>query len=192
MTQTLTLTPSSDPLGLSPWPSGGPMVITGTVPASPSMSTWRMQLWKRPHDARVTDAEPLATAVGTVASSTLTIAFSPSQMDYDALSLSDAVGANNYFLTVGGTDTDGAQQIVRFGNIEIIPVPFDASAATTATAITVEDDIATFTFNGATYRIPVEEIASPPGAVEGEIVVLNDMAVLTIDGTSYTFPVEET
>jgi hypothetical protein len=192
MKQTLTLTPSSDALGLDPWPSGAPLVITGTVASYPAMDSWTMQLWKRPHDAQVVDAEPLASAVGSVATGTLTIAFSPSQMSYDNLGLNNVVGANPFYLVLGGENTSGQQEFIRYGTVEIIPIPFSSSAPTTPAAITVTDDIATFSFNGSTYRVPVEEVASPDGAVEGEIVVVDDIAILTVDGVSYTFPVEET
>jgi len=191
MKQTLSLTPSTDALGLDPWFAGSPVVITGTVPAYPTMDTWKMQLWKYPHDAQVADAEPLATAVGAVVSTTVTITFSPSQMTYDALSLSDEAGANHYWLTLGGEDEDGFQQLIRAGTVEIMPCPFSGTAPTTATAITVTDDVATFSWNGSAYTLPVVEIESPDGAVEGEIIVIDDMAVLTVDGVSYTFPVQE-
>lgn len=191
MKQSLSLTPSSDALGLEPWASDSPLSLTGTVPATPSMSEWRMQLWKYPSDAREDDATPLATAIGSVASSVLTIMFSPSQMSYDNLDLSDAIGENNYWLTLGGEDADGFQQIIRYGWIEVVPVPITTDAPTTAIGITVVDDVATFVFNGSTYTLPVSAIATPEGAVEGEIVVIDDMAVLTVDGVSYTFPVQE-
>lgn len=191
MRQTLTLTPSSAALGLDTWFAGAPVVITGTVPAYPTMDSWQMQLWKYPHDAQETDAEPIATAIGTVVSSTLTITFSPSQMSYDNLTLSDVVGNNNYWLTLGGTDTDGFAQIIRAGCVEIMPSAFVSNAPTTAIAITVANDVATFVFNGATYTLPVQEIVAPAQAVEGEIIVLNDMAVLTVNNVSYTFPVQE-
>lgn len=189
MKQTLTLTPSPEALGLDPWPAGAPLVITGTVEAYPAMDSWTMQLWKRPHDAQVADAEPLASAVGSVASGTLTIAFSPSQMSYANLDLSDAAGTNNYYLVLGGENTSGQQEFIRFGSIEISPVPFSSSAPTTPAEITVTDDIATFSFNGTTYQVQVQEVSAPEGAVEGEIVVIDDIAILTVEGVSYTFQV---
>ena len=55
--------------------------------------------------------------------------------------------------------------------------------------VTIEDDVASFVFNGVTYTLPVEAITSPPGAVEGELVVIDDVGVITVDGVSYSFPV---
>jgi hypothetical protein len=190
MKQTLSLSPSSDPLGLDPWMSGGPIVVTGTVPAYPTMSSWMMQLWKYPHDVTAADAEALITAVGTVASTTMTVAFTKTQLG--TLDLSNEAGANCYWLTVGGLDSNSSGYVIRQGTIEIQPSAFLSDADASITQITIEDDIARFVFNGVTYTVPVAAITTPTGAVEGAVVVIDDMAVLTVDGVSYTFPVQET
>ncbi len=189
MKQSLSLTPSTDALGFDPWFSGTPIMVYGTVPAYPTMTTWMMQLWKYPSDAFETDAEPLITAVGAEASGVMTVTFTGAQTD--DLELSQAAGSNNFYLTIGGVDSNNLRRMVRGGTIEITPGPFVSDAGSTVTGITITDDVASFVYNGATYTIPVAEITSPPGAVEGEIVVIDDMAVLTIDGVSYTFPVQE-
>lgn len=191
MKQTISLTPTSSALNLEAWIAGSPVVLAGAVPAFPSMSAWQMQLWKYPHNASLAGATPLATAVGTVTSGTLILTFSPSQMSYQNLDLTNVANNNNYWLTLGGTDTDGFAQIIRAGCVEIMPSAFVSNAPTTAIAITVANDVATFVFNGATYTLPVQEIVAPDQAVEGEIIVLNDMAVLTVNNVSYTFPVQE-
>jgi len=190
MTQELDLTPSSAALGLDPWFSGDPLVITGTVPSTPTMSSWRMQLWKRPHDINTDGAEPLATAIGTVASGVLTVIFAPSQVTYDALELSDVIGNNNYWLTVGGVSSEGYRRLIRAGSVEFLPAPFDEDAASsTPVTYTVTDDVITFDYDGTTYSFPVSPIGVPTGAVEGQVVVIDDVGVFTTDGVSYSFPV---
>lgn len=192
MKQTLTLTPSTASLGLDSWFANTPLVVTGTVPAYPSMNSWQMQLWKYPSDSLVAGAQPIVAAAGMVVSSVLTMTFTPSQMAHSNLELSSAIGSNNYWLTIGGIDSAGFAQIIRAGTIEIAPCPFDSNAPTNQVGITVTNDIATFVFNGSTYVMPVQQIAVPSGAAEGEIVVIDDMAVLTVNNISYTFPVQET
>jgi hypothetical protein len=189
MKQTLSLTPSTDALGFDAWFGGTPLIVTGTVPADPVMTTWMMQLWKYPSDAYETDAEPLLNAVGSVASSTVTVAFTATQLA--TLELSQVAGSNNYWLTIGGLDANGSGRMIRGGTIEIIPGPFVSDASTELTQITIEDDIASFVFNGVTYTVPVAAVETPTGAVEGAIVVIDDVAILTVDGVSYTFPVSE-
>jgi hypothetical protein len=189
MRQSLTLTPTTDALGLDPWFAGAPAQIYGTVPAYPEMTSWMMQLWKYPHDANEDDAEPLASAVGAVNAGVMTITFTAAQLS--ALELSDEVGANNYFLTLGGVDANSQRRVVRGGSVEIVPCPFVTDAGGTVTGVTVTDDVASFVYNGQTYTLPVSEIEDPIGAAEGEIVVIDDMGVITIDGVSYTFPVIE-
>lgn len=190
MKQTLDLSPTTAALGLDPYFGGAPLGVTGDVPAYPTMTTWHMQLWKQPGDAFDDDAEPLINAVGSVTSGVLTVYFTAAQTA--ALTLSNAIGENNFWLSIAGVDANNLRRMVRGGTIEIIPGPYVTDAGTTITGITVTNDVASFVYNGETYTIPVEEIATPVGAVEGEIVVIDDMAVLTIEGTSYTFPVQET
>ena len=187
MKQALTLTSTADPLGLDSFFSGAPLMIYGDVPDYPDMNTWMMQLWKRPHDAFEDDAAPLATAVGSEIAGVMTITFTAAQTG--ALALSNEIGANSFYLTIGGVDANDQARIVRGGTIEIVPGPFVTDAGSTLTGITITDDVASFVFNGVTYSLPVAEVATPPGAVEGELVVIDDMLVITIDGISYTTPV---
>jgi hypothetical protein len=189
MKQSLSLTPSTDELGLDPFFAGAPVQIYGTIPAYPVMDSWQMQLWKYPSDAGEEGAEPLLTAVGAEATGVMTITFTASQLS--SLDLSDAIGCNNYWLTLGGVDENSQRRVVRGGTVEIIPCPFVTDAGATVSGITITDDVASFVYNGQTYTLPVAAIETPVGAVEGEIVVIDDMAVLTIDGVSYTFPVQE-
>lgn len=189
MKQTLTLTPTADGLGFSPWFAGAPAMITGTVPTYPAMTTWMAQLWKYQKDAYETDAEPLLTAVGAeaAASGTMTVTFTAAQLS--SLTFSQLVGSNNYWLTIGGVDANNLKTVIRSGTVELIPSQVVTDAGATLTGITIEDDVASFVFNGVTYTLPVEAITSPPGAVEGELVVIDDVGVITVDGVSYSFPV---
>jgi len=50
-----------------------------------------------------------------------------------ALDLSDQVGSNNYFLTLGGVDANSQRRVVRGGSIEIVPCPFVTDAGGTVT-----------------------------------------------------------
>jgi hypothetical protein len=186
MKQTLDLNPTADPLGFSPWFAGAPAMITGTVPTYPDMTTWMAQLWKYQSDAYEADAEPLLTAVGAeaAASGTMTVTFTAAQLS--SLTFSTQAGSNNYWLTIGGVDINNLPAVVRFGTIEIIPSRVVTEAGASISGITIEDDVASFVFNGVTYSLPVEEIPTPPGAVEGAYVVIDDVLVLTVDGVSYS------
>ena len=189
MTQTLSLTPSTANLGLDPWFLGSPLVITGTVPSSPTMSVWGMQLWASQWALiEDPDAEPLATAIGSVTSGTLTIGFTPSQLS--TLTIRSAAGTNAFWLVIGGQDTDANQQIIRAGTIEISPCPWQATSLTNSIGITVTDDWATFTYNGELYRFPVAESASPPVTPDG-IAVDDDTAYIDFNSDVYSAPVEE-
>lgn len=187
MKQTLSLTPSAAPLGLDPWFAGSPLVVSGTVPTTPTMSSWLMQLWKRPHDIQTDGTEPLAISVGGVASGVVTWTFTAAQMTLD--DMSNEVGTNNYWLTIGGVDNTSIQQIIRAGTIEIDPCPFTIATTGVITSIVVSDDTATFTHNGTVYSLPVSAVPTPEGAIEGELVVIDDSLVITFNGVSYTTPV---
>jgi len=188
MKQTLALSPSSDPLGLAAWHSGSPIVVTGTVPSYPTMRSWYMQLWKYPHHAFEAGAEPVATAVGGVTSGAVTFTFTSAQTAISGLS--DVIGTNNYFLTVGGIDSAAQPHVCRAGVIEIARVPFLTSEEVIPTGIIVSDDVASFEYDGTTYTLPVAPMdTAPEGAVEGELVVIDDVLVITFNGISYSVPV---
>jgi len=189
MTQTLTLTPSSAPLGLDPWFSGSPLVITGTVPTSPTMATWRAQIWASNYalieDA---DAEPLATAIGSETGGVLTIGFTPSQISSDALGLSSVVGNNSFWLVLGGQNSNGSQQIIRAGTIEITPCPWSTAGTANVLGITIVDDVASFEYNGATYSFVVAHNPSPAITPDDGVDVGDDTAYFEYEGNVYDTP----
>ncbi len=189
MTQSLTLTPSSAPLGLDPWFSGSPLVITGTVPTTPTMATWRAQIWASNYalieDA---DAEPLATAIGAETNGVLTIGFTASQISADTLGLSSVAGNNSFWLVLGGQNSNGSQQIIRAGTIEIMPCPWSTAGTANVLGITVIDDVATFEYNGATYSFQVSHNASPPLTPDDGVDVSDDTAYFEYEGTVFETP----
>jgi len=189
MKQTLSLTPSTAPLGLDAWFANSAVVITGTVPAYPTMGVWAMQLWESQWELLDDPtAEPIATAIGSVVSGVLTITFTPTQMTLTGLSA--VAGSNNHWLTIGGQDTDGNQQIIRGGNIEINPCPWAAANIANSIGITVTDDMATFIYDGATYTFPVALIASPPVTPTG-VAVDDDSVYIDFGGDVFGAPVAE-
>jgi hypothetical protein len=189
MKQTLSLTPSAARLGLDPWFLGSSLVITGTIPSTPEMGVWAMQLWNSQWDLiEDATATPLATAIGSVTSGVLTIGFTPSQLS--DITLSSTVGLNNFWLVIGGQDTDGSQQIIRAGTIEIVPCPWSTTSITNSVGITVSGDWATFTYDGVQYRFPVAAVATPPVAPDG-IAVDNDTAYIDYNSDIFSAPVEE-
>lgn len=189
MTQTLTLSPSTARLDLEPWFAGASIVITGTVPSTPDMRLWAMQLWASQWELlQDATATPIATAIGSVAEGVLTVGFTPSQTSISTLS--PVVGNNSFWLVIGGQDSSGNQQIIRAGNIEINPCPWTATGLSNSVGITVADDVATFIYNGATYCFPVAEIALPPVTPDG-IAVNDDTAYMDFNGEVFGAPVAE-
>ena len=105
MTRTISITPTTDDLALAPVFATTPLIITAAIPAGgPAMSAYTMELWKRPYESRATGAAPLASSAGYVAGSQVTWIFTAAQMDQD---LSDQVNSNNYWLAIGGLDSNG-------------------------------------------------------------------------------------
>lgn len=189
MTQSLSLNPSTARLGLEPWFAGSSIVITGTVPTTPDMGLWAMQLWSSQwallNDATAT---PIATAIGSVTSGVLTVGFTPSQTAISTLS--PVIGNNNFWLVIGGQDSSGNQQIIRAGTVEINPCPWTTTGLSNSVGITVGGDVATFVYNGVTYRFPVARSSSPPVTPEG-IGVDDDTAYLDFNGAYYSTPTAE-
>ena len=185
MKQTLSLEPSLAPLGLSAWHSGSPIVITGTIPAYPQMRAWYMQLWRYPHSD-----EPVATAVGGTSLGTVTFTFTAAQTAI--ASLSDIIGTNNYFITIGGTDTANQKHVARAGVIEICKIPFVLTADVLPVGFEVHDDVLHYRYDGVLYVLPMALISPvPDGAAEGEWSVIHDTFVVTFNGVSYSCPVSE-
>lgn len=187
MKQNLSLTPSTAPLGFDPWFGSTPLVVYGTVPAYPDMTTWMMQLWKYPHDAFEADAAPLCTGVGSESAGVMTVAFTSSQLS--GLAYSQEAGTNSYWLTIGGTDANNLKRTVRGGTIELIPAPLITDAGSSVTGITITDDVASFVYNGVTYTLPVAAVTPSPAVTEGETVVIDDMLIIMVNGVAYTTPV---
>lgn len=168
MKQTLNLSPSTDALGLDPWWSDSPLVVAGTVPSYPTMSSWKMELWRTSHDLQDdATATPIATAVGSVASGTMTVGFIPSQVSASALELNQAAGANAFWLVIGGVENGGNKSILRAGTIEINPSAFAVGGAANSIGITVTGDWAEFSYDGNTYRFQVALSSSPPVTPDG-------------------------
>lgn len=186
MTQTINLTASGTPLVLEPVWRATPLVITGTITA-PSLTTWRMELWRRPQDVHEDDAEPLALGYGTVASGTLTIAFTSAQMEVDLVAGDGAY--DDLWLLICGTAADSQGHAVVAGWLRINEGGFAAEATGgAALTFTVTDDVVTFVGqDGNSYNFPVTQLTEvPDGAVAGEGVVIDDVLILTTpDGVSY-------
>ena len=188
MPQTVTLTQSTLPLGLQPAFRATPLSLTGTV-ATPVLSTWRAQLWRRPQDARDVAAEPLATVYGTVASGTLAIAFTAAQMNF-ALNAGNGM-YDDVWLMIGGVDANSEPHVVRADWLRVNEGGFDATEfPATVTDFTVSDDIITIEYAGATYQIQATETTSPPGVGEGTIVVIDDILYFTPQGGSTSWAVQ--
>jgi hypothetical protein len=183
MPQTISLTQTAAPLALMPVWRATPLALTGTV-ATPVLTTWRAQLWRRPQDVRDGDIEPLATVYGAVAAGVLNIAFTAQQMDVE-------LGAGNgmyddLWLTIGGVDADSEPHVVRADWVRVQEGGFAADEyPATVTAFTVENDIITIGYGGTTYQLQGVEVPIPDGAGEGSIVVINDILYFTpVGGTT--------
>lgn len=189
MSQTLSLTPSADPLGLLALFRGSPIILTGT--AISGMTAYRAQLWTRPQDVLDSDIEALAIANGSVSSGSAFMAFTASQMD---LTLTADAGAyDDIWLSITALQADGQRAVLRAGWVRVVEAGFDPDAAgTTSTEIVVQDDVAYFSYGGVDYALPVVPIETPSGATEGEITVIDDTMIITVGGQSYTAPVVPT
>ena len=167
--------------------SGVSVISVGSRPVAPSRA-WAAQIWASPWELiNDSTATPLATAIGSVTSGTLTIGFTPSQVTATALDLSPVVGTNNFWLVIGGQDTDGNQQIVRAGTIEINPCPWTTTGLSNSVGITVANDYASFVYDGNTYQFPVALAATPPVTPDG-IAVDDDSAFVDFGGSVYSAP----
>ena len=213
MTRTISITPTTDDLGLAPVFATTPLIITAAIPAGgPAMASYRMELWKRPYESRATSAVPLASSTGYVAGSQVTWIFTAAQMDQD---LSDQVNSNNFWIVIGGLDVNGFPYSLRAGNLELKPsalslqpdtsitfsvvdevasytfsgrtYSFDviAGAATTSSAFRVIDDVASFVYNGILYSF--DAVLDPTfGPIDTSVVVIDDVLTVTSDGLSYS------
>jgi hypothetical protein len=186
MIQELSLTPSTAPLGFSPWFAGASIVLTGQVPASPDMVVWAAQLWRSQRDLIDDEAAtPIAMGIGSVTDGVLTVGFTPSQVTPAALGLSREAGSNHYWLVVGGQDGAGNPQIVRGGTIEINPCPWTNTGLSNSVGITVANDWASFVYQGTLYRFAVARVTSPPITPDG-IGVDDDNAYIDFHGAVFT------
>jgi hypothetical protein len=104
-------------------------------------------------------------------------------MDQD---LSDQVNSNNYWLAIGGLDSNGFPYSLRAGNIEIKPSGLSL-VPTTTIAFSVVNEVVSFAYNGAIYRFDAVT-DTPPGPIDGTAVVIDGMIVVTVDGVSYSVP----
>jgi len=167
------------------------LVITGAATAH-ALTTWRAQIWRRPQACLEAGATPLATAFGTVGGGTLTIGFTAAQMDI--VLTADAGGYDDVWIVIAGTAADSQPHVVRAGWLRVQeggfnPEEFPASIV----AFTILDDVATLTFDGAQYSIPVSETETPPGAGQGTIIVIDEVLYFTPVGSnvSYAAPVTQ-
>jgi hypothetical protein len=212
---TISIIPTTDDLGLAPVFATTPLVITAPIPASgPAMASYRMELWKRPHESGSVGALPLASTAGIVSGSNVTFTFSAAQMDQ---TLNNQVNSNNFWIVIGGLDADGFPYSLRAGNLEIKPsalslqpdtsitftvvngvasyvfsgttYSFDviAGAATTSTDYRVIDDVASFVYNGILYSY--DAVLDPTfGPIDTSVVVIDEMLIVTANGQSYSVP----
>lgn len=184
MTQTVTFTPTTSPLGLDPVWRSSPLILTGTARAG--VGTYRAQLWRRPQDARVADAEALATSYATATGGSVSLAFSASQMD--STLAADNGGYDDFWLNIVGVQTDGQSIPLKAGWLRIVEAGADPDAfVIPGLTITVVDDVASFTLpGGPTFSIPVyQDDTVDPGDTGWEVSVVDDMIILTKDGVSY-------
>jgi len=188
MAQTITLTTTGTPLALDPVWRATPCGFTGTV-ATPALSTWRAQLWRRPQDAQDADLEPLATVYGTVSGTTLNIAFTAEQMD---IALAAGNGAyDDLWLMIGGVASDAQPHVVRSGWLRVQEGGFNAAEfPATVTNFTVANDIITIDYGGTAYQMQGVEVPIPDGAGEGSIVVINDVLYFTPEGSTTAWAVQ--
>ena len=191
MKQTITLSASADRLGFDPWWSDSPLVVSGTVPSYPTMSSWTMELWRTSHDLQDdSTATPIASAVGSVASTTMTVGFVPSQVSASALELNQETGTNSFWLVIGGVESGGNRTILRAGTIEINPSAFSVGSVANSIGITIIDDWAEFDYDGTTYRFQVALATSPPVTPDG-MEVSSDFAYMDSGDDVYRAPVAE-
>jgi hypothetical protein len=180
MIQEISLTPSTAPLGFSPWFAGAPIGVRGEVPSDLVMTSWQMQLRKFYHDS---DA-PIMTANGVVVGNVATIVFTAAQTA--ELELSYEAGANPHYLMIGGTDSAGQKRIVRAGSIEITPGSFDVDAVSSiGVPFTVTDDVISFEIEGVTYTFQGVPGTPPLGATEASVTQVDDVLIFTLGGTSW-------
>lgn len=181
--QTITLTPTGTPLALNPVWRSSPFLLAGTVGAT-ELATWKAQLWRRPQDAGVSGAEPLATAYGSTSGGTVNLAFTSLQM---SMALAAGGGAyDDIWLVVGGRAADSQVAVSRGDWLRVMEGGFDpANTAGTPVLFTVTDDVANFVYDGVAYALPVVAITTPAGAEEGQILVLDDTMIFTQGGVSF-------
>ena len=185
MTRTISITPTTDDLGLAPVFATTPLIITAAIPAGgPAMASYRMELWKRPYESAVAGASPLASTSGVVVGSNVTFTFSAAQMDQ---TLSDQINCNNFWIVIGGLDVNGFPYSLRAGNLELKPSGLSL-VPTTTVSFAVVNEVASFTFNGVVYSFDVVPTGGTPAAIDGEAVVIDGMIVVTVDGVSYSVP----
>ncbi len=187
MTRTITLTESTLPLWLDPVFRAGPLLFTATK--IDGITTYRAQIWRKPQDARAEDAEALATAYAIAGVSTVTLAFSSTLMDF---TLAAGNGAyDDVWLSIVGVQSDGQIVPLRADWMRVIESGNDpASFVVGDVVVTVENDIASFTYEGVVYSIPVYEATpSTPGTTGWLVSVVDGMLILAKDGESYAAPV---
>lgn len=189
MTRTISLTESTRELGLDPVFRASPLIITGS--SISGTNTYRAQLWRRPQDARETDAEPLATAYGIAASGSISLAFSGTAMDITLAA--DGGRYDDLWLTLAGVQTDGQIVAQRAGWLRVEEGGNDPSEfVIDGVVVTVVDDVATFTIDGVLYSIPVvptDEVS--PGTTGWLVSVVNDVLILSRGSETYAAPVTQ-
>lgn len=189
MTQSISLTPSTLPLGLDPVWRGSLSSFEG--PTVSGISLYRAQIWRRPQEVLDPDVDALATAYATVSSGKATFTFTPSQMDFMLVANNGA--KDDVWLSIAGLKSDGNVQILRADWLTVLEpgcrtddfLPVDASFSVTNSRLVIA-------FGGVTFSFAVEEVALPSGAVDGTYSVTNDQATFISDGKAWKAPVEST
>jgi len=189
MRQSVTLTANATPLALDAVFRASPLILAGD--SITGVTTYRAQLWRRPQDARVADAEPLASAYGAASAGAVSVAFSGSQMDIELEA--DNGGYDDLWITLAGVQSDGQLIVFRAGWLRVIESGADPEAfVIEGITITVEDGIATYTIDGETYTSPVLSVPVTPGTTGWEISFVDEVMILTKDGESWAVEAEKT
>lgn len=189
MNQTLTLTPSTDPLGLNPVWRGSPFIFSGATQSG--ITLYKAQIWRKPQDATNTSKDPLATAYASVSTNTVAFAFTPDQMDFTLLANNGA--EDDLWLSVAGLNEDGHIEPLRTGWFRVIEPGHRGSDFTDITAtFSITNDYLMVVFVGEAYRTQVVEVGAPGGASAGEYVVVNDNAIFTDANGSFSLQVSAT
>jgi hypothetical protein len=187
MTQTLSLTPSTRPLGLDPVWRAATWTVQGATVSG--VTIYRAQLWRRPQDATNAEISALATSYATIGSGLAAFTFTDDQMDFPLIAENGE--RDSVWLSIAGLRSGNQVEALRAGWLEMIEPgcrtdDFYDSEAT----FTVADGSVVVTFAGSGYRAPVEAVALPGGAEDGTYSVADGYVTFIHDGAAYRAPAE--